>query len=78
MEETTLVIEYEDAELEALIIKHNSNDKRYRKLKSNASFLRDLDKVMGLLRSAHNTSNSPSSKSCTTSSSNMNASAKAV
>ncbi len=56
MEETILVIEYEDAELEALIIKHNSNDKRYRKLKSNASFLRDLDKVMGLLRSAHNTS----------------------
>lgn len=56
MEETTLVIEYEDAELEALIIRHQSNDKRYRKLKSNASFLRDLDKVMGLLRTAHNTS----------------------
>lgn len=56
MEEKTLVIEYEDAELEALIIKHKCNDKRYRKLKGNASFWRDLDKVMGLLRIAHNTS----------------------
>lgn len=78
MEETTLVIEYEDAELEALIIKHNSNDKRYRKLKSNASFLRDLDKVMGLLRSAHNTSELDFFKILHYEHSNMNASAKAV
>lgn len=56
MEEKTLVIKYEDAELEALIIKHKCNDKRYRKLKSNATFWRDLDKIMVLLRNVHNTS----------------------
>lgn len=39
MEEKTLVIEYEDAELEALIIKHKCNDKRYRKLKGANSAL---------------------------------------
>ena len=56
MKEKTLVIEYENIELEALIIKHKCLDKRYRKLKGNASFWRDLDIVMGLLRIIHNTS----------------------
>ena len=51
-----MVIEYEDEELEALIRYHNSNDKRYKKLKSNATFLRDLDNVMAILRSVTNTS----------------------
>ncbi len=51
-----MVIEYETVELETLIINHKSDDKRYRKLKGNASFWRDLDKVMALLRNAHSTS----------------------
>ena len=56
MIEERLAIEFEDAELEALIYTHNSNDKRYRKLKSNAQFLRDLDIVWSILRSVSNTS----------------------
>ena len=55
MNTRTLIIEYEDAAIEELIIYHNSNDKRYRKLKSNAQFLKDLDSVMAILRAATNT-----------------------
>lgn len=51
-----LRIEFADEELEALIINHKSNDKRYRKLKSNATFLRDLDAVMAILRAVTQTS----------------------
>ena len=52
----TLAIEFADEELEALILYHKSNDKRYKKLKSNATFLKDLDGVMAILRAATNTS----------------------
>lgn len=55
-EKQTLAIEFADEELEALIVYHKSNDKRYRKLKSNATFLKDLDAVMAIIRSATNTS----------------------
>ena len=55
-ERQTLAIEFADEELEALILYHKSNDKRYRKLKSNASFLKDLDSVMAILRTVTNTS----------------------
>ena len=55
-EKQTLAIEFADEELEALILYHKSNDKRYRKLKSNATFLKDLDGVMAILRAATNTS----------------------
>lgn len=51
-----MIIEYEDEELRILITAHNSTDKRYKKLKSNATFLKDLDKVMMLLRTAKSTS----------------------
>lgn len=54
-EKQTLAIEFADEELEALIVYHKSNDKRYRKLKSNATFLKDLDAVMAIIRSATNT-----------------------
>ena len=46
-----MIIEFEDEELKILISTHNSTDKRYKKLKSNMTFLRDLDKVMLILRS---------------------------
>ena len=36
-EKQTLAIEFADDELEALIVYHKSNDKRYKKLKSNAA-----------------------------------------
>ena len=55
-EKQTLAIEFADEELEALILYHKSNDKRYRKLKSNATFLKDLDGVRAILRAATNTS----------------------
>lgn len=55
-EKQTLAIEFADEGLEALIVYHKSNDKRYRKLKSNAAFLNDLDGVMAILRTATNTS----------------------
>ncbi len=55
-EKQTLAIEFADEELEALILYHKSNDKRYRKLKSNATFLKDLDGVMAIIRAATNTS----------------------
>lgn len=56
MEVKTLVIECDDEELEALIKYHKCNDKRYKKLKSNATFLRELDSVMAILRAVTNTS----------------------
>lgn len=46
-----MIIEFEDEELKILTSTHNSTDKRYKKLKSNMTFLRDLDKVMLILRS---------------------------
>lgn len=49
-----MIIEYEDEELRILISTHNSTDKRYKKLKSNKTFLRDLDKVMLILRATKN------------------------
>ena len=55
-EKQTLAIEFADEELEALIVYHKSNDKRYKKLKSNATFLKDLDAVMAIIRAATNTS----------------------
>ncbi|MDO4929762.1 MAG: hypothetical protein Q4E59_01365 [Bacteroidales bacterium] len=49
-----LIIEYEDEAIEILITTGRSNDKRYRKLSSNATFKRDLSKVMSLIRSVSN------------------------
>ena len=40
----TLTIEYADEAIESLVKYHKSDDKRYRKLKSNTKFLNDLDK----------------------------------
>lgn len=55
-EKQTLAIEFADEELEALILYHKSDDRRYRKLKSNATFLKDLDGVMAILRTVTSTS----------------------
>ena len=41
----TLAVEFAEEELEALIVYHKSNDKRYKKLKSNATFLKDLIEI---------------------------------
>ena len=49
-----LIIEYEDEAIETLIKTGRSNDKRYKKLSSNASFKRDLSKVVLILRSVSN------------------------
>lgn len=49
-----LIIEYEDEAIEILIRTGRSNDKRYKKLVSNASFKRDLSKVMLIIRSVSN------------------------
>ncbi len=49
-----LIIEYEDEAIEALIITGKSSDKRYKKLVSNATFKKDLSKVMLILRSVSN------------------------
>ena len=49
-----LIIEYEDEAIETLIKTGRSNDKRYKKLVSNASFKRDLSKVILILRSVSN------------------------
>ena len=46
MNDHTLIIEYADIAIEEVIIYHKSDDKRYRKLKGNKTFWRDLDKVM--------------------------------
>lgn len=56
MENERLIIEYSDEAIESLILYHKSDDKRYRKLKSNAAFLRDLDVVMAILGAVKNTS----------------------
>ena len=55
MNKKTLIIQYEDNAIEELINYHKSEDKRYRKLKSNAQFLQDLDKVMAIIRAVSNT-----------------------
>ena len=56
MNKKTLIIQYEDDAIEEVITYHKSDDKRYRKLKGNANFWRDLDKVMAIIRAATNTS----------------------
>jgi len=56
MKTQTLIIEYADIAIEELITYHKSDDKRYKKLKSNATFLHDLDGVMAILRAVTNTS----------------------
>ena len=52
----TIIIEYDNVAIEELIKYHKSDDKRYRKLKGNATFWRDLDKVMAIIRAVSNTS----------------------
>lgn len=42
----TLIIEYADIAIEEVITYGKSDDKRYRKLNGNATFWRDLSKVM--------------------------------
>lgn len=49
-----LIIEYEDEAIETLIKTGQSGDKRYRKLVSNATFKKDLSKVILILRSVSN------------------------
>lgn len=56
MKMKALKIEYADEAIELLIKYHKSDDKRYRKLKSNKKFLSDLDKVMSIIRMVSNTS----------------------
>ncbi len=41
-----MIVEYADDELKILITTGNSTDKRYKKFKSNAKFMKDLAKVM--------------------------------
>ncbi|NLI35669.1 MAG: hypothetical protein GX416_03990 [Bacteroidales bacterium] len=48
-------IDYSDEELKLLIENGCSTDKRYKKLKSNGTFLKDLNKVIFILRSVPNT-----------------------
>ena len=55
MKVQTLIIEYADIAIEELITYHKSDDKRYKKLKSNRTFLDDLDGVMAILRAVSNT-----------------------
>ena len=56
MNDHTITIEYADIAIEEVITYHKSDDKRYRNLKGNATFWRDLDKVMAIIRGATNTS----------------------
>lgn len=56
MNDHTITIEYADIAIEEVITYHKSDDKRYRKLKGNKTFWRDLDKVMAIIRGAKNTS----------------------
>ncbi|WP_282747845.1 hypothetical protein [Paraprevotella xylaniphila] len=49
-----LNIEYKDEELKLFIETGKSNDKRYKKLKSNAVFMRDLRMVINLMRPVDN------------------------
>lgn len=49
-----IVVEYKDEELRLLIETGKSDDKRYKKLKSNKAFLRDLQMVMALIRPVDN------------------------
>lgn len=51
-----MIIDYDDEELKLLIQNGCSTDKRYRKLKSNGKFRKDLDMVMSILHSAKSTS----------------------
>lgn len=46
-----MTIEYEDEAIRALCETGASTDKRYRKLKSNAAFKKDLFRVLEILRS---------------------------
>ena len=56
MKDQTTIIEYADIAIDEVITYHKSDDKRYRTLKSNKAFWRDLDRVMAIIRAATNTS----------------------
>ena len=56
MEKQTLIIEYADNAIKEVITYNKSDDKRYRKLNSNTTFWRDLNRVMAIIRGAANTS----------------------
>lgn len=49
-----LNIEYKDEELKLFIETGKSNDKKYKKLKSNSTFMRDLQMVINLMRPIDN------------------------
>src|SRR5574344_678269 len=51
-----ITIDYDDEELELLIKCGKSTDKRYKKLKSNGTFRKDLDMVMSLFKVVDSTS----------------------
>ena len=55
MKTQTLIIEYADIAIEEMITYGKSDDKRYRKLKGNKTFWRNLSKVMAIIRAATNT-----------------------
>ncbi len=55
MKNFQIIIEYADVAIEEVITYGKSDDKRYRKLKGNATFWRDLSKVMAIIRAATNT-----------------------
>lgn len=58
-----MIIEIEDKRLESLILYGKSEDKQYRKLQYKKTFMRDLDKVMGILRIVPKVANLSSYKS---------------
>lgn len=62
-----LNIEYKDEELKLFIETGKSNDKRYKKLKSNAVFMRDLRMVINLMRPVDNVKELHMFKNSTTS-----------
>lgn len=49
-----MIIEIENEKLENLILYGKSEDKEYRKLQCKKNFMKDLDKVMGILRMVPN------------------------
>jgi plasmid maintenance system killer protein len=50
-----MIIYFENEEIKLLVETGRSTDKRYRKLNSNQSFIRNLCKVISILRIAENT-----------------------
>lgn len=53
--EIIMIIEIEDKKLESLILYGKSEDKEYRKLQCKKTFMKDLDKVISILRMVPNT-----------------------